>query len=131
MKNIIIYFFGILMILGGINHIINPTSYAPMIPDFVPESLANYLSAILEIGIGVGLFIKKYQKWAGLGFMILMIAFLPIHVLDFFKDEPALITIMKSLNPDFKAENPILILSIRLVVQFILIGVGFWIWKRK
>ena len=86
MKNILSYVLGAILLISAVAHIFNPDFYAPMIPDFIPDGLANILTAIVEAGIGVMLFLPKYRRWGGLGFFILMIAFLPLHVWDLFKE---------------------------------------------
>ena len=41
------------------------------------------------VTVGVLLFIPKYRHWGGLGFCVLMLAFLPLHIWDLFKEQPA------------------------------------------
>lgn len=115
-KNIPSYLFGVLLLVSAVAHIANPGFYAPMIPDFIPEGLANVLTAIVEAGIGILLFLPKYRHWGGLGFFLLMIAFLPIHIWDLTKENPA-------VGPSPAAE-------IRLAIQFVLIYAGWWIYKK-
>ena len=89
-KRIIANVLGIMLILAGIWHIIKPEAYAEFIPHFIPETFANITAAIVELTLGIGVFIPKYRKPALLGVVLLMIAFLPIHIADLFKDEPAI-----------------------------------------
>ena len=86
-----------------------------MIPEFIPELLANVLSVIAEAGIVILLLVPKYRRLGGLGFMLLMIAFLPIHTWDAFRENPAI--------------GPMPAPVIRLVIQFLLIYAGYWIYK--
>ena len=104
------------MISGALGHAFSPEMYTPMIPEFVSTTLAHTLSIILEAGIGVTLLLPKYRRIGGIGFMLLMIAFLPIHVWDVFRETPA---IGSSPAP-----------AIRLVIQFVLIYMGYWVFKR-
>lgn len=113
MKKIVPYFLSLLMLLSAIAHVVQPEFYAPMIPDFISMSVANILAAIAEAAVGIMLLIPKYRKWGGLGFMALMIAFLPIHVWEVFRENPAIGA------PPAPA--------IRLVFQFLLIYAGWWI----
>ncbi len=115
MKKITPISLGIMMLAGAIGHIASPEFYIPMIPHFLPDVLANYLSAILEALVGILLFIPQYRKWGGLGFMLLMLGFLPIHIWDLFRIEPAI--------------GPHPAPAIRLVFQFVLIFVGYWVYR--
>lgn len=81
---------GVFMIFAGVMHFKNPRFYDRFIPDFIPKLFANYLSGIIEILLGVGLLIPQYQQMAGKGMIYLMLFFLPIHVLDVFKEKPAI-----------------------------------------
>ncbi len=116
-RKIIAIFFGLFLLYGAYNHIANPEFYTPMIPDFIPENFANILSAITEFIVGLLLIIPKYQKWGGLGFAILMTAFLPIHIWDLTKEIPAVGSQTAAI--------------IRLVIQFVIIGIGWWIYKKS
>ena len=104
-----------MMLLGAFNHIYTPEAYTAFIPEFIPENFANILSTITEGLVGIALIIPKYRKWGGLGFCVLMIAFLPIHVWDLTKEAPAIGSKTGA--------------TIRLGIQFLLIGAGWWIYK--
>jgi uncharacterized membrane protein len=104
------------MVMGGIIHFINPAMYNPFIPDFLPKIMVNYVAGVIEMGLGMGLLFPKYRKNAALGIFILMIAFLPLHTLDVFKENPAIGS--KTLA------------YIRLPLQFLLIYWSFWV-KNK
>jgi len=102
---------GVLMILAGIQHFRDPAMYGPFIPDALPKNLITYLSGAVEILLGTGLFIRRIRPLASLGLLILMIAFFPLHVLDVFREAPAI--------------GSKLLAYIRLPLQFVLIG---WAW---
>jgi uncharacterized membrane protein len=103
--------FGSIMILAGCMHFIKPHVYDNFIPDFMPKVLVNYITGIVEIFIGIGTVTKKFRKQATLALVLLMIAFLPLHTIDLFKEQPAI--------------GSHLIAVIRFPIQFILIG---WAW---
>ena len=103
------------MIVAGINHFINPKFYAAFMPSFFPKPLANIVSGAVEIIIGVLLFIPEFRKFGGLGFFLLMIVFLPLHVWDLMKEKPAI------------GSKKIAI--VRLILQFLLIYFGWIVWK--
>ena len=102
---------GGLMIMAGVAHFINPAMYAPMIPDGLPKDAINYGSGGLEITLGLGVFIPRFRWWATLGILLLMIVFLPVHVIDYFRDRPVIGSKTVAL--------------IRIPLQFVLIG---WAW---
>tara|TARA_R110002074_G_scaffold104764_2_gene226267 strand:+ start:3067 stop:3441 length:375 start_codon:yes stop_codon:yes gene_type:complete len=112
---IVIFILAFLMLAGAFNHLYAPETYTEFIPEFFPETLAHILSAIAEAAIGIALLIPKYRKWGGLGFFLLMIAFLPIHIWDITKDVPAIGSKVAAL--------------IRIAVQFLFIAAGWWIYK--
>lgn len=107
---------GALMILGGIAHYLIPELYALFIPDALPMRLVNYLVGIVELALGIGVFIKRFRSTAAMGIFILMIAFLPLHVVDVFRDEPAIGN--KALA------------YVRLPLQFVLIGWAWFLQKK-
>lgn len=116
MKKITPIFIAIIMILGAVGHIVSPEIYSELIPSFIPEFIAHLFSIIAEAAIGLALIIPKFRKYGGLGFMILMIIFLPIHVWDLFKEDPFIGTKTIAL--------------VRVVVQGVLIYAGWWIYKK-
>lgn len=115
MKKVLPYPLALMMFAGAIAHVIMPEFYSAMVPDSLPLHLANYLAAVIETCLGVLLIIPNYKKTGGLGFMLLMIAFLPFHVWDLFRDHPA-------VGP---YPAPIL----RLLFQFLLIFAGYRVFK--
>lgn len=110
------FLFAALMLMSAVNHIRNPEFYEPMIPSFIPPLFANIVAAIAEALVGIALLIPTYRRWGGLGFFLLMVAFLPIHIWDLMKETPA----VGSTNAAI----------IRLLVQFVLIYAGWWLSKR-
>lgn len=116
LKLILTYLFGAFLIFGGINHFIKPEMYAPFIPEFLPSFAVNYLTGIVEIAVGVGVFIPRYRSMATLGILIMMLVFLPLHVLDVFKENPAIGSHQAAL--------------IRLPVQFLFIAWAWFIHKK-
>lgn len=81
MKNILIIFTGLLFIVAGINHFINPEWYYPLIPPYLPQPvLLNLISGVLEIVFGAGLMTKKYREISAYGIILLMLAFIPAHI---------------------------------------------------
>lgn len=116
LKIILTFLFAAFIIYGGINHFLKPTMYLPFIPNFLPKEFVNYASGILEIGIGIGLLIPHYRFRSAQALLLLMIAFLPIHVWDVFRDDPAIGSHSLAL--------------IRLPVQFLFIAWAWFISKK-
>jgi uncharacterized membrane protein len=111
LKLLLTIVFAAILIVAGFNHFINPEIYGPFIPDWMPLLLTNILTGIVEMGLGIGLLLRKYRRQAAFGVFILMILFLPLHLVDVFKDHPAIGS--KTLA------------MIRLPLQFLLI---YWAW---
>jgi len=116
-KYILTILFGIFMIYAGIMHFVKPEVYFPFIPDFLPENIINILSGILEIILGIGVFIPRYRTLAALGILLTMLAFLPLHIIDVFKEHPAIGSHRIAL--------------IRLPLQFVLILWAWFIYKKN
>ncbi len=110
-KLILAILFGVFLIFGGINHFIKPEMYNPMIPDFLPKLAINYITGVVELILGVVVLIPHYRSKAGLGIAILMCLFLPVHIWDVFRDDPAVGSHSAAM--------------IRLPFQFVLI---LWAW---
>lgn len=79
------------LIYAGIQHFLKPAFYEPFVPSFLPaKTMVVYLSGVVEIILGILMFIPKYTKQAALGVIILMLIFLPIHISDVFSQSPAI-----------------------------------------
>jgi len=95
MQNKVKYVFslllGLFMIYGGVNHILKPLFYLPFVPNFFPfRETIVFLSGLLEILVGVGLFIPLFRQWSAWIVLAMMLAFLPIHIWDIFRSDPAI-----------------------------------------
>lgn len=117
LKYVFLYLIAVFLLLGAYGHIANPEFYRPLTPPFIPLNVANILAAIVEAALGVGLLIPQTRNLAGLGFLILMVIFLPLHVWDLLKEAPAMGSVQGAV--------------IRLLLQFLLIYAGWWIWKTN
>jgi len=104
------------MFLSAYMHFFIPEIYTAMIPEFIPESLANIGTGILELGVGILLILPQYRHWGGLAFMLLMIGLLPIHVWELFRENPAIGSSSAAIA--------------RFIAQFLLIYAGWRIWKQ-
>ncbi len=116
LKLILILIFGALMIVAGIPHFTKPDFYNGFLFDFLPKKLVNYIGGVLEILIGVGMIIPQTRPVATSAFLLLMIAFLPLHIADVFKEHPAV--------------GSAKIAQIRLPIQFVVIALA-WFMNKK
>ena len=115
-KTVLSFLFAAFMIFGGVNHFLKPAMYAPFIPSFLPNDLVNYGTGLIEIILGIGVFIPKFKHQAGFGLFVLMLIFLPLHVMDVFKDMPAIGSHQVAL--------------VRLPVQFLFLAITWWMSKE-
>lgn len=68
-------------IVAGINHFYNPTSYYHIIPHYIPYPIVvNALAGGFEILFGLGLIFPKTRPLAAWGIILMLIAFLPVHI---------------------------------------------------
>ena len=107
--------FGAFMVSGGINHFLKPEMYFPFFPDFLPKEFLNYAAGAIEIIVGIAAFVPNFRKMACLAILIMMIGFLPLHIWDIFRDNPAIGSHSAAM--------------VRLPVQFVLIIWAWYIWK--
>lgn len=91
LKVILRVLLSIFMIWGGIQHFVNPDFYLCFIPDFISFKLpVIYLSGIVEMALGSMLLVKRFSLLGAWGVFLLMLAFLPIHIWDIFRENPAM-----------------------------------------
>jgi len=105
------------IIYAGVQHFLNPDFFLKVIPSFLMDAGLPivYISGVIEIAIGVLMLIPKYEVQGTYAFFLLMLAFLPLHIGDVFDDTPFTGTRNAAI--------------IRLVIQFVLIGV-LWLMRQ-
>jgi uncharacterized membrane protein len=69
------------------------------------------LSGAIEVILGLGVFMPQYRQKATFGIFILMLLFLPLHIWDVFRENPAVGSHKVAL--------------VRLPIQFVFIA---WAW---
>jgi len=116
MKKILTIIFGVMMILAGIVHFIKPEIYTPFFPNNFPQFTIVYIGGLVEIIVGICTLTSRYRSFGTLGILVLMIAFLPLHIIDVFKDKPVI--------------GSHLIANIRLPFQFVFIAWAWFINKK-
>ena len=106
-------------LLAGANHFINPSFYLPIIPPYLLEwaNEVNISSGAVEILLALLLIPKSTRIKAGIAIIIMLLAFIPIHIYFIQKGKFMIGTVM--FNP--------LKSSIRLFIgQPLLILWAYW-----
>ena len=76
-------------IASGIAHFLSPRLFIALIPKRVPgRPFLVYISGLVELLLAVGLWQKRWRKLAAQGTLGLMLLFLPLHVVDIFREKP-------------------------------------------
>jgi len=113
---ILILFF----LFSGINHFLNPETYYPLIPPYLPFPVAiNIISGIAEIVFSLLLIFKRTRKLAAYSLIILLILFIPAHI--------HFIVIGGCIEGGFCF--PMIVAWLRLIVIHPLLI--FWIWTNR
>jgi len=107
----------IFFVYAGIQHFVKPEFYEPFVPYFLPNKMAwVYVSGAFEILFGMCLLISRFSRIGAAGILCLLIAFLPVLILDVFSETPVI--------------GSKRIAYIRLFVQFVFIGWAYGVLKR-
>lgn len=107
--------FALFILNAGVQHFFKSEFYLPFVPSFLPFPMAIiYITGVFEILFGIAFIIPKYGKIGAIGIMLLMILFLPVHVMDLFSATPAIGSQEAAI--------------IRLMIQFVFIAIP---WKLK
>ena len=76
-----LYLMASIYILAGLNHFRKPKMYERIIPPYLPNAkLLNILSGFAEILFGLSLMIADYSSFGAWGIILLLIAFLTVHI---------------------------------------------------
>jgi len=68
-------------IAAGINHFRIPAFYISIIPNYLPyHQILNTLAGLFEIAFGLMLIFAPTRRIAAWGIVVLLIAFLPVHI---------------------------------------------------
>ncbi|MDX5298438.1 MAG: DoxX family protein [Gammaproteobacteria bacterium] len=99
---------------GGIGHFVATAFFVNIVPPYVPYPLEMvYLTGVFEILGALGLLLPATRRLAGLGLFLLTLAVTPANVHMW-------------LNPALFPEIPPALLSVRLVIQVMLLGCIWW-----
>jgi uncharacterized membrane protein len=71
----------IFYLVAGANHFYNPVSYYRIIPPYIPwPQTVNLLAGSFEFSFAIMLIFKKTRKLAAWGIILMLLAFLPVHI---------------------------------------------------
>lgn len=99
---------------GGVTHFTNPAFFVSIMPPYIGYHLELvYISGVFEIMGAIGILIPRLRQWAGNGLILLVICVTPANVHMW-------------MNPELFPDVPELFLSVRLVVQVLLIALIWW-----
>ena len=105
------YLMGVLYVLAGMNHFRKPKMYVRIIPPYIPaHSTLVMLSGVAEMILGFMIMNKNTQEEAAWGIIIMLIAFIPVHIYMLQNKEAAM-------------KLPKWVLILRLPLQF---GLIYW-----
>jgi len=108
------YLIGLLFIVAGVNHFINPNFYVAIMPPYIPAHLLLvYISGFFEVLGGVGILIPRLRRVAGWGLIALLIAVFPANF-------------QMVMHPAEYPSIPYWVLVARILLQFILIAGVEW-----
>ena len=100
--------------VGGITHFTNPQFFVSIMPPYIGYHLELvYISGVFEIIGAIGILIPRLRQWAGNGLILLVILVSPANVHMW-------------LNPDLFPDVPEAFLSLRLVIQLLLLALIWW-----
>jgi uncharacterized membrane protein len=119
LKLVMRWLLGILFVLAGVNHFVNPGFYVRIMPPYLPWHLALvYLSGVCEMVLGLLLLIPKTSRLAAWGLIALLVAVFPANVH------------MATNTQDYPEFSPVS-LYVRLPIQVVLIGWAYWFTREE
>jgi uncharacterized membrane protein len=114
MKRVSRYILGLLFMLAGINHFVNPGFYTNIMPDYLPLHYALVLiSGVTEILCGAMLFYNPTIKLGAWGIIAMLVVFFTVHI-------------HMIAHADRFATVPLWALWLRIFFQFVFIGWAWW-----
>ena len=99
---------------GGVMHFISPEFFLAIMPPSLPyHEAAVAISGVFEIIGAVGLLFQRTRRMAGIGLFVLTLAVSPANI-------------YMSLNPELFPDISDLALTLRLVIQVLLLACIWW-----
>lgn len=115
--------FGVVMLVAGVAHFLAPRFYLRFFaggPDWVPGLFLVHASGVAEAVAGAATLARITRAMGTVAIFAMMLAFLPVHVVDLFRDNPVVGSVAAAW--------------VRLPMQFVLIALAWWIsplWARR
>ena len=76
-----VYFMGLMYILAGVIHFVQPRFFLKIVPPYLPYPNALVIiSGLVEIVLGALLFVPSLRTWAAWGIILLLIAVFPANL---------------------------------------------------
>lgn len=73
--------YAVFYIVAGINHFVSTDAYYAIMPKWLPaHSFLIFLSGAIEIILGIMLLFSKTRRLASISIILMLIAFLPVHI---------------------------------------------------
>ncbi len=99
---------------GGIGHFTDPDFFVSIMPPYIGYHLEIvYISGFFEILGAIGILIPRWRQWAGNGLLLLVVCVTPANIHMW-------------LHPELFPDVPKTFLSVRLVVQLLLLACIWW-----
>lgn len=113
LKKVFKYLLAGLFLFSGISHFLDPDFFLKIMPPYLPYHLELiYVSGVFEIICGVGLLIKRTQRLAAWGIILMLISFFPVHI-------------YMCMYPERFPDVPAILLTVRIVLQFGMIYLAY------
>lgn len=113
------YLLGVLFVLAGINHFVNPDFYMKLMPGYLPLHYGLViLSGITEVIAGALLIYGPTIRLGAWGIVAMLVIFLLVHV-------------HMIVHRDLYPGVPLWALWLRLVFQFLFIAWAWWYTRRE
>jgi uncharacterized membrane protein len=113
-KSLLRYAMAAFYIVAGVNHFVRPDFYLSLIPPYFPlHAELVVLTGVLEIVLGILVAIPRTAALAAWGIILMLIAFLPVHV-------------HMLVNNHLYPEAPTSVLWLRFPIQALFILWAYW-----
>ena len=117
----LLYVMGVFYAAAGVMHFVAPKVYARIVPPQFPKSVALvYLSGIAEIGLGVGVLLRRTRQQSAWGLIALLIAVFPANV------HMATSDVATDTAPDWAEDTTRAATWARLPLQGVLVLWAWW-----
>jgi uncharacterized membrane protein len=85
------YFLGIVFILVGMAHFFATEKMMFFLPTWMPmKHFCVVASGVVEVLLGAGLFIPRFRSLAAGGVLVLLILYIPLHIIDLNRYAPVI-----------------------------------------